>query len=107
MGRHPRGNEEVTFKRSDRRDLWFHVRAYPGAHVVLKNSQPLGQEIQEAAALAAYFSKARQSPAVDVDYTQRRYVRKIPKGAPGLVTYTNFSTIRVEPQIPPGAVEEG
>jgi len=107
VGRHPRGNEEVTFKRSDRRDLWFHVRAYPGAHVVLKNSQPLGQEIQEAAALAAYFSKARQSPAVDVDYTQRRYVRKIPKAAPGLVTYTNFSTIRVEPQIPPGAVEEG
>ncbi len=107
VGRHPRGNEEVTFKRSHRRDLWFHVRAYPGAHVILKSSQPLGQEIQEAAALAAYFSKARQSPAVDVDYTQRRYVRKIPKAAPGLVTYTNFSTIRVEPQIPPGVVEEG
>ncbi len=107
VGRHPRGNEEVTFRRSDRRDLWFHVRAYPGAHVILRNFRSDPQEIQEAAALSAYFSKARQIPSVDVDYTKRRYVRKISKAAPGMVTYTNFSTIRVKPQIPPGVVEKG
>jgi len=107
VGRHPRGNEEVTFKRSDRRDLWFHVRAYPGAHVVLRNPRPDPQEIQEAAALAACFSKAHQAPAVEVDYTQRRHVRKIPKAAPGLVTYAHFSTIRVGPRIFPGVEEEG
>ncbi len=105
VGRHPRGNEEVTFRRSDRRDLWFHVRGYPGAHVILKNPQPSNEEIQEAATLAAYFSKARQAPAVEVDYTQRRHVRKIPKAAPGLVTYTDFSTIRVKPQMPPEVTE--
>ena len=107
VGRHPRGNEEVTFHQAGRRDLWFHVRGYPGAHVVLRNPRPDPREVQEAAALAAYFSKARQAPAVDVDYTQRRHVRKIPGSAPGLVTYRDFSTIRVEPQIPQGVVEEG
>ena len=107
VGRHPRGNEEVTFHQAGRRDLWFHVRNYPGAHVVLKGPDPHPREVQEAAALAAYFSKARQAPAVDVDYTQRRHVRKIPRSAHGLVTYRDFSTIRVEPQIPPGVVEEG
>jgi len=107
VGRHPRGNEEVTFKRSDRRDLWFHVRSYPGAHVILRNPRPDPQDIQEAAALAACFSKANQSPAVEVDYTQRRHVRKIPKAAPGLVTYNHFSTIRVVPHIPSGVKEDG
>ncbi len=106
VGRHPRGNEEVTFHQAGRRDLWFHVRNYPGSHVVLKALDPQPREIQEAAALAAHFSKARKAPAVDVDYTQRRHVRKIPGAAPGLVTYKEFSTIRVEPGIPPGVVEE-
>lgn len=107
VGRHPRGNQEVTFHQAHRRDLWFHVRNYPGAHVILKSLEPDPREIQEAASLAAYFSKARGAPAVDVDYTQRRHVRKIPGAAPGLVTYREFSTVRVEPAIPGGVVEEG
>ena len=99
VGRNSRQNEEVTFRRAAPDDLWLHARGVPGAHVIVKSG---GQEVPEAtlrqaAQLAAYYSQARGSSHVEVDYTQRRYVRPIKGAGRGLVTYTQEKTIRVAP----------
>jgi predicted ribosome quality control (RQC) complex YloA/Tae2 family protein len=103
VGKNSRQNEEVTFQRAAPNDLWLHVRGVPGAHVIVKTG---GREVPEdtlrqAAQLAATYSKARGSARVDVDYTERRYVRAIKGAGPGLVTYTQEKTIRVVPRKPP------
>jgi predicted ribosome quality control (RQC) complex YloA/Tae2 family protein len=102
VGKNSRQNEEVTFRRAAPHDLWLHVRGAPGAHVIVKTE---GREVPEAtlrqaAQLAAYYSQARGSARVAVDYTERRYVRSIKRAGPGLVTYTRQKTIRVAPQRP-------
>lgn len=102
VGRTNQENDRVTFKLAAPDDLWFHTRGTPGAHVILR---PAGRRVTEralerAAAIAAYFSKARESGSVAVDYTRRRNVRK-PKGArPGAVTYHHEQTIFVKPGNP-------
>jgi len=100
VGRNSRQNEEVTFRRAAPDDLWLHARGVPGAHVIIKTG---GREVPEAtlrqaAQLAAYYSQARDSARVAVDYTERRYVRPIKGVGPGLVTYTEGRTIRVAPR---------
>ena len=100
VGRNSRQNEEVTFRRAAPHDLWLHVRGAPGAHVIVKTG---GREVPEAtlrqaAQLAAYYSQARGSARVAVDYTERRYVRPIKGAGPGLVTYTQEKTIHVAPR---------
>jgi predicted ribosome quality control (RQC) complex YloA/Tae2 family protein len=102
VGKNSRQNEEVTFQRAAPHDLWLHVRGAPGAHVIVKTE---GREVpeatlQQAAQLAAYYSQARGSARVAVDYTERRYVRPVKRAGPGLVTYTREKTIRVAPQRP-------
>jgi predicted ribosome quality control (RQC) complex YloA/Tae2 family protein len=95
VGRSPRENDEVTFRIARPDDLWFHARNIPGSHVVLQ-PPPGGTadaaDLDAAANLAAAHSKARESPRVDIDYTERKYVRKQRAGAPGLVWYTNART---------------
>jgi predicted ribosome quality control (RQC) complex YloA/Tae2 family protein len=102
VGKNSRQNEEVTFRRAAPGDLWLHVRGAPGAHVIVKTG---GREVPEAtlrqaAQLAAYYSQARGSIRVAVDYTERRYVRSIKGAAPGLVSYTQEKTIRIAPRKP-------
>ncbi|MBV9269915.1 MAG: hypothetical protein JO165_02395, partial [Candidatus Eremiobacteraeota bacterium] len=73
----------------------------PGAHVILQRddkSAPGNDDIETAAALAAFHSKAKTSPKVTVDYTFRKHVRKRPSAAPGLVFYTNPKSITVAPK---------
>jgi len=99
VGKNSRQNYEVTFRQAAPHDLWLHVRGVPGAHVVVKAG---GRDVSEttlrqAAQLAAYYSQARGSARVAVDYTERRHVRPIKGAGPGLVTYTQEKTIRVEP----------
>jgi predicted ribosome quality control (RQC) complex YloA/Tae2 family protein len=101
VGRSPRNNAELTFRVARPGDLWFHARATPGAHVILhldNEREPLESELTAAAQLAAYHSKARSSEKVPVDYTARKYVRRRPGGAPGLVWYSNAKTIVVVPK---------
>jgi predicted ribosome quality control (RQC) complex YloA/Tae2 family protein len=99
VGRNARQNEEVTFVRGRPEDLWLHVRGLPGAHVVVKtagravSSGVLGR----AASLAAYYSAARGEGRVLVDVTERRHVRKLKGGKPGMVTYRNESPIDAVP----------
>ena len=99
VGKNNRQNDFVTFTIAKPHDLWFHTKGFPGSHVILKTSlsTPTEAEIVSAANLAAYFSKARNSSSVPVDYTERRFVKK-PSGAkPGFVIYTNQKTLYVTP----------
>ena len=99
VGRSPKENERLTFSVAGPNDYWFHARGVPGAHVIVKtNGIPLAQnQIQEAAALAAAHSRAAGAKSVDVDYTRRKHVRRRGGGRAGLVWYTDFATIRVNP----------
>lgn len=102
VGRTNQDNDRVTFKVARPDDLWFHARGVPGAHVVLRGGggRPTAEEIERAASIAAWFSKARGSGAVPVDYTARRHVRK-PKGSrPGYVVYEREHTVHVRPEAP-------
>src|SRR2546425_841697 len=102
VGRTNRENDALTFKTAAPEDVWLHARGVPGAHVILKTDGKAPPEgaIRQAAALAAFFSQAREEASVPVDYTRRKYVRK-PQGAkPGLVTYTHEQTLRVSPAAP-------
>ena len=85
VGRGARANDRLTFGVSAPHDFWMHAAGSPGAHVVVRNPSRKPhippRTLKEAAALAAFFSKARGGGAVDVHYTQRRYVRR-PRGAP-------------------------
>jgi len=95
VGRSPRENVEVTFTIARGDDLWFHARNTPGSHVVLQmpsGAEPADDDLDAAADLAAEHSKARGAPRVEIDYTERKYVRKQRDGAPGLVWYTNART---------------
>jgi predicted ribosome quality control (RQC) complex YloA/Tae2 family protein len=92
VGRSPRENVEVTFKIARPDDLWFHARGIPGSHVVLQpppGAEPADDDLTTAADLAARHSRAAQAPRVEIDYTERKYVRKQRDAAPGLVWYTN------------------
>ncbi len=101
VGRNNRQNDRLTKKIATGGDIWVHTRKIAGSHVIIKNhtSEEIPQStIEEAALLAAYFSKARQSSNVPVDYTEIENVRK-PKGAkPGIVYYDNHHTLYVTPE---------
>ena len=102
VGRTNHENDVLTFKVASPDDIWLHARGTPGAHAILKSgtANPSEEAIQQAAAIAAYFSKARGAVQTAVDYTRRRYVRK-PRGAkPGQVTYTHERTVHVKPELP-------
>ncbi|XWN51743.1 NFACT family protein [Anoxybacillus flavithermus] len=97
VGKNNKQNDYLTNKFASKDDIWLHTKDIPGSHVVIKSKQPSEQTIIEAAHLAAYFSKARHSSSVPVDYTRVRYVKK-PSGAkPGYVIYENQQTIYVTP----------
>ena len=103
VGRTPIENAELTFRIARPDDLWFHVQNQPGAHVILQRHDrqaPPQDDLIAAASLAALHSKAKSSPKVTVDYTQRKYVRKRPGAAPGLVFYTHPKSIFVAPASP-------
>ncbi|WP_352400244.1 NFACT RNA binding domain-containing protein [Anaerotignum sp.] len=93
-------NDELTLRTADSTDLWFHTKDIPGSHVIIKtNGAGTASDIaiEEAANLAAYFSKAKNSSTVPVDYTLRKNVKK-PNGAkPGMVIYLTNRTIYVTP----------
>ena len=99
VGQSRRGNDQVTFREAQPHDLWLHARGVPGAHVVIRAPGPSVPEhvLQAAAALAAASSAARHAATVAVDYTQRRYVRRIKGAPPGLVTYRQERTLHVAP----------
>jgi predicted ribosome quality control (RQC) complex YloA/Tae2 family protein len=98
VGKNNRQNEYVTNRVANVGDTWLHTKDIPGSHVVIRSTDVDEETLKEAAVLAAYFSKARSSSSVPVDYTLIRHVRK-PNGAkPGFVTYDQQSTLFVTPE---------
>ena len=101
VGKNNLQNEEVTFKYADGGDWWFHAKGVPGSHVIVKTE---GKELpdrtfEEAGKLAAYYSKNRDAQKVEIDYIQRKHVKKGAGGIPGFVIYhTNYSLL-IEPDI--------
>jgi predicted ribosome quality control (RQC) complex YloA/Tae2 family protein len=92
VGRNPRENLEVTFRIARPDDLWFHARGIPGSHVVLQpppGAEPDASDLDCAADFAAHHSRAHDAARVEVDFTERKYVRKQRDAAPGMVWYTN------------------
>jgi len=102
VGKNALQNAHLTFNRAGADDLWLHARHIPGAHVVIPTAQglPSEEDVFWAAAIAAYYSRARNDTSVEVDVTVKKYVRAIKGAAPGLVTYRNESTLRVAPEAP-------
>ncbi len=100
VGRSSRQNDELTFRRARPGDWWLHARGVPGAHVIIRDQggEMPPATLQRAAELAAYYSRARDEARIAVDVTQRRYVRRIPGAAPGLVTYSHEQTLHVAPR---------
>ena len=94
VGKNNYQNDELTFKFANGGDWWFHAKGIPGSHVVLKTE---GNEVpdrafEEAAALAAFYSKGKQQDKVEIDYLQRKNVKKPAGAKPGFVVYyTNYS----------------
>jgi predicted ribosome quality control (RQC) complex YloA/Tae2 family protein len=103
-GKSSRNNDELTLHHAKPNDLWFHARGASGSHVILRtgsgSGEPGKKAKEQAAAIAAYYSKMRTSGLVPVAMTERRYVRK-PKGSePGSVTLERERVIFVKPQLP-------
>lgn len=97
VGKNNKQNDYVTFKVASKSDTWLHTKDIPGSHVIIHTQEPDEDTILEAASIAAYFSKARESASVPVDYTEVRQVKK-PSGAkPGFVIYFEQKTVYVTP----------
>lgn len=97
VGKNNQQNDELTMRTARKTDWWLHTKDIPGSHVVIRNNQPSEETFEEAAMLAAHFSKYAQSSSVPVDTTQIKYVHK-PNGAkPGYVIYENQRTLFVTP----------
>lgn len=98
VGKNNYQNDWLTLKKANKTDIWFHVKNIPGSHVILQDDDPTDKDIVEAAEIAAYFSKAKNSAHVQVDYVQDKRVKK-PNGAkPGFVIYTGQNSIEVTPE---------
>ena len=99
VGRNNRQNDKLTLKDADHRDLWFHTQKIHGSHVILcTEGQAVDDDtIVEAAKIAAYYSQARESGNVPVDYTPVKNVKKPAGGRPGMVIYHVYNTVNVTP----------
>ncbi|MGK9181075.1 NFACT family protein [Priestia filamentosa] len=97
VGKNNKQNDYLTNRVAGRDELWFHTKDIPGSHVVIRDTNPSEEAIREAAHLAAYFSKAKQSSSVPVDYTKVRHVKKPSGSKPGFVIYEQQQTVFVTP----------
>lgn len=102
VGKKAKDNDFLTFRVAKSLDTWLHAADYPGSHVVIRNPNRKvipNQTLVEAAQLAAFYSDAREKPKAAVNYTQKKFVNKPKRSAPGLVSLSSFKTILVEPKI--------
>lgn len=99
VGRSNVQNDQLT-KKADKRDYWFHTQHIHGSHVILRCAglTPGDDDLREAAMLASYFSQAKESSGVPVDYCPVKFVKKPAGARPGMVTYDNYRTLYVTPE---------
>jgi len=104
VGRSDQENDEITFKIASPDDVWMHAQQVAGSHIVLRSSgakgNPPKKVLEQTAAIAAFYSKARNSKLVPVIYTKRKYVRKFRGAKRGQVVCEREKTIFVEPELP-------
>ena len=103
VGKNNYQNEIVSFQMAEGKDFWFHVKGSAGSHVIAKTEGKSLEELpdrlfEEAAELAAYFSSEKESAKVEVDYTERKNLKKVVGGAPGFVIYHQNYSILVTPK---------
>lgn len=101
VGKNNYQNEELTFKFATGNDWWFHAKKMAGSHVIVKsnNEELPDRTFEEAGRLAGYYSSGRTAPKVEIDYIQKKHVKKPNGSKPGFVVYyTNYSLI-IEPDI--------
>lgn len=98
VGRSNLQNDELTTKLARRTDYWLHTQKVHGSHVILRceGLEPPERSLEQAAALAAWFSQGREGGKTAVDYTMIRFVRKPSGSLPGFVTYTDYKTMLAE-----------
>ena len=98
VGKNNLQNDRLSFKTANKNEIWLHVKDLPGSHVIIRSTDPSDETILEAAQLAAYFSKGRDSDHVPVDYLRVKQLHK-PNGAkPGFVTFRGQTTLSVTPK---------
>jgi predicted ribosome quality control (RQC) complex YloA/Tae2 family protein len=102
VGKNNFQNEELTFKFATGNDWWFHAKGVPGSHVIVKtegaDDMP-DATFEEAGRLAAYYSQSRENEKVEIDYIQKKHIKKPKGGKPGFVVYyTNYS-LMIDPDI--------
>ena len=99
VGRNNKENDYLTLKYAHKTDLWFHTKDIHGSHavLVLNGKQPNDDVLIKCAEITAYHSKAKLSSNVPVDFCEIRYVKKLNGAKPGMVIYTNYQTLYVNP----------
>lgn len=102
VGKNNTQNDQLTLKTAGKWDWWFHAQGHHGAHVILRTEgqEPDDRSMEEAAALAAWYSGAREADKAAVDCTQVKYVKKPAGAKPGMVVYTTYQTVMVKPRSP-------
>lgn len=97
VGKNNIQNDYLSLKFANKNHIWLHTKDIPGSHVILCSESPSDLALEEAAIIAAYYSKGRDSSKIQVDYTKVRNLKK-PNGAkPGMVIYHTNSSITVKP----------
>ena len=100
IGKNNKQNDYLTFKLASKNDLWFHTQDIHGSHVILKlenNNNPTDEIINKVASIAAYYSKAKDSSKVNVQYTEVKNIKKPKNSKPGFVVFSHYKTVIVKP----------
>lgn len=100
VGRNNKQNDQLTHRLAAPTDTWLHTKDIPGSHVVIRGKHFGEETLKEAAMLAAYYSKARESSQVPVDYTLIKHVKKPSGSPPGFVIYEEQKTLFITPEEP-------
>lgn len=100
VGKNNRQNEYLTLRFANKDDVWLHAQKIPGSHVIIRKDKETIPDttLEEGALLAAYYSKAKHSTNVAVDYTEKKNVKKPKNARTGMVIYENFNTIFITPE---------
>jgi predicted ribosome quality control (RQC) complex YloA/Tae2 family protein len=101
VGKNNLQNDMLTFKVGKKDDYWFHAKSIPGSHVIIRTNgdELTDDEYVEAARIAAYYSKGKNSSSVEIDYTKKSNLKKPPNAKPGFVIYDTNYSMMVEPSI--------
>lgn len=96
VGKNNYQNDNLTLKQANREDIFVHVKDMPGSHVIIRNENLIQKDYDVACFLAAYFSSMSKEKYVEVDYTEKKNVKKAKGAKPGMVFYNNFNTVNVD-----------